>query len=94
MSGAGQKLSAVAERIRGVGVDLEDPKPMILPAPEIAVTIPYLEALAKAAVNATTAMDGLTYAMKRQDRLQPQWSLLAIAFLAGAVLTFLLLAAR
>lgn len=58
------------------------------------VTIEFLNALAKAAVNATTAMDGLTYAMKRQDRLSPPWSLLGIAFGLGGLITFLLLSVR
>ena len=61
-------------------------------APPTAVnySVAELEAIAKAAASAMHAVDGLNHAMKRTGAMHVPWGLLAAAFAAGGLLTFVL----
>lgn len=58
--------------------------------PAVNYSVAELEAIAKAAASAMHAVDGLNHAMKRTGAMHVPWGLLAAAFAAGGLVTFVL----
>lgn len=67
--------------------------PMI-PVPEEVFSVSKIEAITRAAAGAAAAVHELNSAMRATTRLSPPWGLLAAAFAAGGLVTFVLLAVR